>query len=315
MTRKRILALGTGQGWHSTALQQACAACQCDLHLGSYESMKSVIRSGRVESICDAGTFSDFDIVLTRTMPIGSFEQITFRLAMLHELCEGFGSKVEPGEESPSGCVKPLVVNAPRALELAIDKFATLSRVAKLGFRVPDTTVTQSRSEALDAFRSLGGDCVVKPIFGGEGRGVMRLRDAELAWSVFAALDRVDSVLYVQQFQPPGGSDNRLFVMGDEVFGIKRVNPNDFRTNVAGGGTCTWFDVNETQREMALSICNELGLVYGAVDYLLSDDGIPCVIEVNAIPGWKGAQTVAPFSIAEKIISALIDAADKRVMA
>jgi glutathione synthase/RimK-type ligase-like ATP-grasp enzyme len=47
----------------------------------------------------------------------------------------------------------------------------------------------------------------------------------------------------------------------------------------------------------------------------LSDDGIPCVIEVNAIPGWKGAQTVAPFSIAEKIISALIDAADKRVMA
>jgi glutathione synthase/RimK-type ligase-like ATP-grasp enzyme len=64
---------------------------------------------------------------------------------------------------------------------------------------------------------------------------------------------------------------------------------------------------------MALRICNDLDLTYAAVDMLETDDHAPCVIEVNAIPGWKGAQGVVPFSIAERIVASLVSAAESKL--
>ncbi len=66
----------------------------------------------------------------------------------------------------------------------------------------------------------------------------MRIRDRQLAWYTFATLDQLDAVSYVQKFIPPGGIDTRLLVIGDQVFGIRRENQSDFRTNVSGGGRC-----------------------------------------------------------------------------
>ena len=236
-----------------------------------------------------AGSFSDYDVKAARTMPSGSFERITFRLAVLHELeFQRSGEKTVLGSPSGQGRT-PLVVNPPRALELAIDKFATLSRVVTLGYQVPETIVAQDRNEALEAFKQLGGDCVVKPVFGGEGRGVMRVQEEELAWYAFSTLEQVDALFYIQKFYPPGGMDIRLLVIGSRVIGVRRTNPNDFRTNRAGGGKSEAFVVTDDLRELAVNICQDLGLVYGAVDLLENEHGETKVVEVNAIPGWKGA--------------------------
>jgi ribosomal protein S6--L-glutamate ligase len=295
MTGTRILCLGAGEGWHANQLREAAASLHCRLSIASYESMAAMVsdHGSRVE--CEAGPLSDFDVVLTRTMPAGSLEQITFRLACLYAL----------SETNPSGRSLP-IVNPPRSLEIAIDKFATLARVAALGYRVPETLVVQSRQEAIDAFRRLGGDCVVKPIFGGEGRGVMRIRDAELAWYTFSTLEKLGAVAYVQRFVAPGGRDTRLLVIGDDVLGVRRISLSDFRTNVAGGGRCEAIQLSDLDRHMAQRICENLGLKFAAVDLIDSDDGPPCVVEVNAIPGWKGAQRVVSDSIAQRIVSLLI---------
>lgn len=323
MNQRRILCLGAGRGWHASELKKASQRAQIDFDSAAYESMKSLLVGGRSNLYCECGPLNAYDIILTRTMPAGSFEQVTFRLAMLHEIHDRIGLEVvadgvvRPEQhnctDSEAGRLGPSVLNPPRSLELAIDKFATLSRVAALGYVVPDTIVVQSRAEALEAFKSLGGDCVVKPIFGGEGRGVMRLREIELAWTVFASLNQVGAVFYIQQFKPPGGVDCRLLVIGDEVIGVRRRNADDFRTNVAGGGVSERFTVSDEQRRMALRICNDLDLTYAAVDMLETDDHAPCVIEVNAIPGWKGAQGVVPFSIAERIVASLVSAAESKL--
>ncbi|MGB7327784.1 MAG: RimK family alpha-L-glutamate ligase, partial [Rubripirellula sp.] len=196
-------------------------------------------------------------------------------------------------------------VNPPRPLEIAIDKFATLAVVSSLGYPVPATHVVQSRREALEAFDGLGRDCVVKPIFGGEGRGVMRIRDRELAWTAFGALESIGAVAYVQAFVAPGGRDTRLLVIGDEVFGFRRTNDFDFRTNVAGGGQCKPIALNHEQVELAMNVCQEIGLKFASVDLLDRDNESPCVVEVNGIPGWKGAQQVSDFNIAERIVGLL----------
>src|SRR5690606_27470331 len=144
---------------------------------------------GRHIATSAAGDLAAFDAVFCRTMPAGTLEQITFRLAVLHS---AFAAGVR-------------IINPPRTLELAIDKYATLVQVAALGYRVPETVVVQSRKAAMEAFDMLGGDVVVKPIFGGEGRGVMRIRDRQLAWYCCSTLEGLGAALYVQKFVPPGG--------------------------------------------------------------------------------------------------------------
>ena len=68
---------------------------------------------------------------------------------------------------------------------------------------VPPTIVCQHADAALEAFATLGGDVVVKPIFGSEGRGMVRVSDVEIAWRTFRTLERLQCVLYLQQFIRP----------------------------------------------------------------------------------------------------------------
>ena len=294
MNQTRILCLGAGGGWHSNELAKAAARMGCVMQFATYESLQANIESGQSRLQCEAGMVSDFDAILTRTMPAGSLEQISFRLAVLHAI--------------DLGGVIP-IVNRPRALEIAIDKFATLQIVSDLGYPVPDTVVVQSRSEAVDAFKRLGGDCIVKPIFGGEGRGVMRVCDPELAWTTFSTLENLGAVCYVQRFVAPGGCDTRLLVIGETIRGVRRSNPNDFRTNVSSGARCEPMEVDEDQAAMARHVCKTIGLSFASVDLLDHENDDPQIIEVNAIPGWKGAQGVAEESIAEKIIGLIRDKA------
>lgn len=258
------------------------------LQFAPYESLAVSIDQGhpRQGLRCQAGPLDQFDAVLARTMPAGSLEQITFRLAALH---------AAEAEGLP-------VINPPRTLETAIDKYATLALVRRLGYDVPPTIVVQSRSEAMDAFDALGGDVVVKPVFGGEGRGVMRICDPQLAWVTASTLERLDAVLYLQQFVPPGGLDTRLLVIGPKVWAIRRCGNGDWRTNVSQGGRSEVVDVTGEQREMALRIAAAMRLEIGSVDVIDAADGRPRVLEVNGVPGWKGAQAALGLNVAAEMI-------------
>jgi len=288
---KRLLALGPGNGWHADQLRLAATRHGCSLDYADYETLSSSFDAGgRHLARCTAGDLKSFEAILCRTMPTGSMEQIIFRLAVLHTLAAA-GVKI---------------VNPPRTLETAIDKYATLATVAALGYPVPQTIVVQSRSEGMKAFEFLGRDVVVKPIFGGEGRGVMRVSDPQLAWTAFSTLQQLDSILYVQKFVSPGGRDTRMLVLGDEVFGVRRTAEHDFRTNVASGGSCEAIELSGDEIAMARRISCSIGLRLGSIDVLDNDDGPPAVLEVNGVPGWKGAQQCVPFNIAEKMIAAIL---------
>lgn len=295
MVDRRFLVLGGGDGWHANQLLSAARARDCSLAFGRWESLSAEIGL-RPRATCDAGPLDGFDAILTRTMPMGSFEQITFRLAILHDL-------------AATGIP---IVNPPRSLEIAIDKYATLAEVSRLGVPVPETRVVQSRGEALDAFRALGSDCVVKPIFGGEGRGVMRIRDPELAWTTFSTLQQLGAVAYVQRFVSPGGRDTRVIVAGDHLVAVRRINETGFRTNVGGGGVASEVDATPGQADAARRITNRMRLAFAAVDFLDADDGVERVVEVNAIPGWKGAQAVLSCRVAEMIVDLLIESSGGR---
>jgi len=319
MSGKRFLVLGCGQGWHASQLRSAADKLGCELHGSDYESLFASLQSNSLQSnslpltsaphlnAVDLGadgftaaaiSIDQYDAVLARTMPAGSLEKITFRLSILHALAGDTIANDRP----------VTVINSPRGLEIAIDKFATLAHVRRLGYLVPETIVVQSRNEAMAAFERLGGDCVVKPLFGGEGRGVMRIQDPQLAWYTFSTLDQLDAVFYVQAFVHPGGRDTRLLVIGDHVIAARRENPSDFRTNHSHGATTTQIQPSREQITMAKQITSTMGLTFASVDLVDCDDDAPRVLEVNAVPGWKGLQQVCTENIATLVIQTLIDA-------
>lgn len=289
---RRLLSLGPSFGWHAERLRAAANRRGLGLAYAPYESLCATIdASGNSIIKCQVGNLHDFSAVLCRTMPSGSLEQISFRLATLHA---AFAAGLR-------------IVNPPRTLELAIDKYATLDIVAKLGYPVPETIVVQNRQEAIEAFRHLGGDIVVKPIFGGEGKGVMRIQDPQLAWYTFSTLEKLNAVLYLQRFVPPGGRDIRMFVIGEQILGIRRTNEREFRTNVAVGGRAEPTALGSNLREMGRCIADSLSLGIGSVDVIDCPKHSHVVVEVNAVPGWKGAQSCFGFDLADAMIDYLIN--------
>src|SRR5690606_15769947 len=149
---------------------------------------------------------AEFEAVIVRTMPPGSLEQVVFRMDALARL-EAAGVPV---------------INSPKSLEAAIDKYLTTVRLAEAGLPTPETYVCQTSDDARAAFAQLGGDVVIKPLFGSEGRGIVRASDENLAWRAVRLIERLGGVIYLQRFIEHEGFDLRLFVLGDEVLGMRR---------------------------------------------------------------------------------------------
>jgi tetrahydromethanopterin:alpha-L-glutamate ligase len=286
-----IVSLICGHGWHVQDLRRA--ASRLDVRLDAVGFPTLVGRVGTDPPRIEAGgiDLSRADAMLVRMMPPGTLEQVVFRMDALHRL-EALGVPV---------------VNAPRAVEAAVDKYLGLARIEAAGLSVPATWVGESAAEALDAFEALGGDVVIKPLFGSEGRGMVRASDPETAGRVLRALERIGAVLYVQRFVPNPGYDLRAFVLAGRVVAAIRRFPalSGWRANLAQGGRAEAIELDAEEERLAIDAAVAVGARVAGVDLLPTDAGRPVVLEVNAVPGWRGLAAATGFDIAAAILDDL----------
>jgi len=276
----RIGLLAGGSGWHVRDLQRA--ACDLGHEAASHDFRKLAGSVG-----LDSAPLAGFDAVVVRTMPPGSLEQVVFRMDLLHRL-------VARGVR---------VINSPAALETCIDKYLASARLEAAGLAVPATIVCQDADTALEAFQTLGGDVVVKPLFGSEGRGMVRVADPELAWRTFRAIERVQGVLYLQKFVDHPGWDLRVFVLGGRVLTAMRRHANgDWRTNMAQGGRGETVRPTAGEEHLALAAAAAVGADVAGVDLLPSADGTYFVLEVNAVPGWRALAKTTGVDVSREIV-------------
>lgn len=229
----------------------------------------------------------NYNAILVRSMPLGSLEQVIFRMDVLHVW-------------QAQGCA---ILNSPRCLEASIDKWLTLHRLHLAGVNVPPTVSCQDRHQAMAAFDLLGRDVLVKPLFGGEGRGIIRLQNRDLAWRTFSTLQQLGQVLYLQMFVPNFGYDVRVLVVGNEMWSIRRrAMQGEFRTNVSQGGKAEPHLLTEAQREMAVSCASAVGGAVVGVDILPALNGQCYALEVNAVPGWKALAECLNIDVANRIV-------------
>jgi ribosomal protein S6--L-glutamate ligase len=116
------------------------------------------------------------------------------------------------------------------------------------------------------------------------------------------ALEQIGSVLYVQQFVPHDGIDWRLMVIGDDVLGMKRANPDDWRTNISLGGRPAPLEVTVELAQLARRAAAAVGASVAGVDLLPGRDGRLYAIEVNAVPGWRALSEVTGVDVAARVL-------------
>ncbi|HEY7326411.1 MAG TPA: RimK family alpha-L-glutamate ligase [Gemmataceae bacterium] len=280
----RIAFLSAGDGWHVRDLQRAAKKQGHEAATLDFRRLSAAVAHS-------SNALAPFDAVLVRTMPPGSLEQVVFRMDLLHR----------------AQACGVAVLNPPRAVETCVDKYLATACLESAGLRVPPTIVCQHADAAVEAFGTLGGDVVVKPLFGSEGRGMVRVSDPEMAWRTFRTLERMQSVLYLQQFIPHPGWDLRVFVLGGRVLtAMRRYGNGDWRTNVAQGGRGEVMRLSADEERMALRAAAALGAAMAGVDLLPGPEGQWYVLEVNAVPGWRALAPVTGVDVAAAVIDFLV---------
>lgn len=234
---------------------------------------------------------TDLDALIIRPIGRGSLEEIIYRMDLLHKL-ERLGM---------------FVINPPLSIERSVDKYHTLALFEEHGLPVPQTVVTESLEEALKGFHDLGGDVVIKPLFGSRGIGSTRVTDPDVAERLFRAIIFYHGVLYLQKFIPHGDSDVRAFVIGDKVIAAMHRVATAWKTNVSLGAKPVALNLKEELEKLAVEATQVLGCQIAGVDILESDEG-PVIVELNSQPGWRGLQTVASVNIAEEIVKFVVSA-------
>lgn len=306
----RIGVLADPQGWYFQDLSRAAAARAVMLQPLSMNDLACELGGGEAEVFTTLATeaggrcsLRDFDAVLIRTMPLGTLEEIILRMDLL-AVAESAGTRI---------------INPPKAMETAIDKFLTSARLSAAGILTPPTVACQSLEVAMSAVERWQS-VVVKPLFGGEGRGIFRLDDLSIADRTFRMLLSLGSVLYLQPFLQPvqresqrtAGRDYRLFVLAAsdfrsaQVLGMERTNPLDWRANVSRGGAGRQLEMTDELYQLALRSAQAIGAPFAAVDILPAEDGKLYVLEVNAVPGWKGLAAATGVDVAGRIVDWLL---------
>lgn len=286
----RFAILGEPAGWHVGRLAATLAARGHEPRVVRWAELSAGVNAGVA---LGPRSLAEADAVVVRGMPgipaAGDrLEEVIFRMDALGRL--------------EAGGVP--VVNPPRSLELAIDKYLSLATMAAAGIPVPRTLVVQDAAAAREAFATLGGDCVAKPLFGSRGVGLTRVTSADDA----ATLVRPGGgVAYLQEFLPHPGWDARLLVIDDRIIAMKRIAAaGEWRTNISQGARPEPFAPPPAWIDLAIRATRAMGALVAGVDLLQTADGRVVVLEVNGVPAWRGLQTVAALDIASEI-AALIE--------
>ena len=280
----QVAVLSHPDSWYFKDLQRAAGA-KHTLRCVSFRRLSAHSGSG-TKVMAEDAPLAAYDAVLVRSMPPGSLEQVVFRMDLLNRL---------------QAC-GVAVCNPPRSLEVAIDKYLATERLQEAGLDVPQTVVCQDADSAMKGFEQLGGRAVIKPLFGGEGRGITAVDDPALALRAFRMLEQLGAVIYLQEFIEHPGYDLRLLTLGDDVFGIRRSNPNDWRTNVSRGARTEPIEITESLRDYAQQASTAIGATFAGVDLLPAIDGRLFALEVNAVPGWRALARTLDVDIADRVL-------------
>lgn len=281
---KLALLIEEGSGeWHARRLRKALEARGA-----------SVVVSSLPHCAFDTALSSGIDIpgfdgalpdgVFVRSISAGTLEQITFRLGLLHALRE-------------SGV---RVWNDARTIERCVDKSQTTFLLHKAGIPTPRTRVVETHVHALEHLAMLDGEFVLKPLFGSQGKGIVRLKPDDR----LPEPETVDNMYYMQAFVPPVADvfeDWRVLATRHRVIAAMSRRGTSWVTNIHQGGAPLNCEPDAEMMNISMRAMHAVDADYAGIDLIRGADGRLMVLEVNSNPAWRGLQSVTEIDIAAAI--------------
>jgi tetrahydromethanopterin:alpha-L-glutamate ligase len=291
----QVAILTDDPGWHGAQLSEAFTARGVKATFASLRECRFDLQRPRCSVVVPGFEERLPDGVFVRGVPGGTLEQVVLRLDILHAL----------------KLLGVPVYNDGRAIERTVDKAMTSFVLANAGIATPPTWVSESRDEALsivNAERAGGREVVVKPLFGSQGVGLMRIGSVD----ELPPQEEYDGVYYLQGYIEPDASgwhDWRVFVIHGTAVAAMSRQGKSWITNVSQGGTCISVNLADHGglRDLAEKACDALQMDYAGVDLISDRAGRLQVLEVNGIPAWKGLQSVTRDSIARRLANDFCD--------
>jgi RimK family alpha-L-glutamate ligase len=229
------------------------------------------------------------DAALVRSIAKGSFEQVTLRLGILHALAT---------MEVP-------VVNDATSIERCVDKSMTTFLLHRSGIPTPPTFAGEDDAQAASWRERAATDQVAKPLFGSQGRGLVRLRPSD----PLPPAATYAGVRYLQRFlgRDTDWRDFRVMVIGGEPVAAMLRHGRSWVTNVHRGARCEKVAAAGRVAELATAAAAAVGADYAGVDLIEDAEGALFVLEVNSMPAWKGLQSVSGCDLARLLAQHVLD--------
>lgn len=205
--------------------------------------------------------------------------------------------------------------NSAVAVENCDNKMLTALCLERAGLPTPKTVFAPKTFEGIgynrtDFFKraeeKLGYPMIVKEAYGSFGRQVYLIHTREEALALFFTLGHKEFLM--QEFiEESRGRDIRVNVVGGRVVSaIKRVNQEDFRSNISGGGRAEKIEVSKEQEALALAACAAVGADFAGVDLLFGKNGRTLVCEVNSNPHFESSIACTGVDVSEEIMRYLV---------
>lgn len=214
------------------------------------------------------------------------------------------------------------VFNPPESIKVCDDKAETIFALRDAGVAVPETFVAPFTYPNIPyedfgflevAEKRIGYPMVIKRSKSSLGMGVYLAKNSAEAQTVIAEAASCGERALIEEFVSEcAGTDVRILVIGGSaVCAMKRINENDFRSNVEQGGVGYAYEPTAEEKAVAEKAARVLNLDYAGVDVLQTKGGAK-VIEVNSNAFFSELQKVSGVNIAEKYAQYVKTCLEKR---
>jgi glutathione synthase/RimK-type ligase-like ATP-grasp enzyme len=160
------------------------------------------------------------------------------------------------------------------------DKITATRILQSAGVPVPDTYVADHPAELAPLLDE--GPLVVKPSRGSQGRGV------HVVWDADELHNTSQGPVFAQRYHEPDGRDRKLYCIGGQVYGVKRIWPVRSYEDKLGEP----FTVTPEIRDIALRCGRAFEMELFGLDIIISQ-GDPYVVDISSFPGFKGVPDAA----------------------
>ena len=209
-----------------------------------------------------------------------------------------------------SGC-------GPLSSAACMDKDMTKSLLEAAGIRTAPWINLRSGDEInYEDIKELGYPVVVKPTHGGSSVATFIIKEEKEIENAVKEAFKWDNEVMIEKFIK--GDEITCPVMGREMFPVVAIKPHaeffDYTAKYADGGSDEFVieleeSLHKEVEKMALDTYRALKCsVYARIDMIITEEGIPYILEVNTLPGMTQA-SLFPKSAAGRGIdfSGLID--------